>query len=133
MDQSEMTRRILHAFENPHLHILGHATGRLIQRRPPAPIDMDELLEAAARAGIVVEVNGSPRRLDLKATHVRKAVSKGVKLVMSADSHSTRELSNLEYAVAIARKGWARRGDVLNTHEAGEFTSSLKALRSKHR
>jgi DNA polymerase (family 10) len=129
MDRSQMTGRIVRAFDNPHLHILGHATGRLLQRRDPAPIDMDELLDAAARTGIAAEVNGSPHRLDLKAGHVRKALARRIPLVVSADAHSTRELDNLDYAVATARKGWARRGDVLNTQPAPEFTASLRALR----
>ena len=129
MDRAQMTERILHAFDNPHLHILGHATGRLIQKREPAPLDMEAILDKAAERGVVVEVNGNPLRLDLKAEHVRKAVGRGVALVVSADSHSTREIDHLGYAVSTARKGWARRGDILNTLEAGDFSASLRRLR----
>jgi DNA polymerase (family 10) len=129
MDERQMTDRILRAFENPHLHILGHATGRLLQRRPPYALRMEEILDAAVRRGVAIEVNGNPHRLDLKSEYVRQAVERGVKLVVSPDSHSTRELRHVRYAVLTARRGWARRGDVLNTLDAGAFTAALKSMR----
>ena len=129
MDERQMTDRILRAFEDPHLHILGHATGRLIQRRPPYALRMDEILDSAARYGVAIEVNGNPHRLDLKSEYVRQAVERGVKLTISPDSHSTRELGNVRYAVLTARRGWAKRGDVLNTLDAGAFTATLKSMR----
>jgi DNA polymerase (family X) len=129
MDERQMTDRILRAFENPHLHILGHATGRLLQRRPPYALRIDEIIEAAALRGVAIEVNGNPNRLDLKSEYVRKAVDRGVKLVVSPDSHSTREIENVRYAVLTARRGWAKRGDVLNTLEANAFAAKLKEMR----
>jgi DNA polymerase (family 10) len=129
MDERQMTDRILRAFEDPHFHILGHATGRLLQRRPPYALKMDEILDAAAERGVAIEVNGNPNRLDLKSEYVRKAVERGVKLVVSTDSHSTREIENFRYAVLTARRGWAKRGDVLNTLDAGAFAAALKEMR----
>jgi DNA polymerase (family 10) len=129
MDERQMTDRILRAFENPHLHILGHATGRLLQRRPPYGLKIDEIIEAAALRGVAIEVNGNPNRLDLKSEYVRKAVDRGVKLVVGPDSHSTREIENVRYAVLTARRGWAKRSDVLNTLDAVAFAATLKQMR----
>ncbi|HEX8434923.1 DNA polymerase/3'-5' exonuclease PolX [Archangium sp.] len=129
MDEEQMTRRVLQAFENPHLHILGHATGRLIQSRDPYPLRMEAVLDKAAERGVVVEVNGSPARLDLKTEHVRQAVQRGVTLVVSCDAHNTQGLGNLAFAVATARRGWARKGSILNTLPAERFVDRLRKLR----
>ncbi|MFZ5470535.1 MAG: DNA polymerase/3'-5' exonuclease PolX [Myxococcota bacterium] len=127
LDEEKMTRRVLAAFDNPHLHIWGHPTGRLIHRREPVPLRMEEVLDKAAEKGVAIEVNGSPERLDLKAEHVRMALARGVKLVVSTDAHSVEELAvHLPYAVGTARKGWARKQDVLNTLPAAAFLSALR-------
>jgi DNA polymerase (family 10) len=130
MDEEQMTRRVLQAFENPHLHILGHPTGRLIQSRDPYPLRMEEVLDRAAERGVVVEVNGTPARLDLKTEHVRQAVQRGVTLVVSCDAHNTLGLGNLAFAVATARRGWARKGNILNTLPAERFVEKLRKLRA---
>jgi DNA polymerase (family 10) len=129
MDEDQMTRRLLSAMDNPHLNIIGHPTGRLIHEREPYPVRMEEVLDKAAARGVVMEVNGKPARLDLKADHVRQATERGVKLVVSADAHNTADLHHLAFAVATARKGWARKGDVVNTLPAERFISTLKSLR----
>jgi len=129
MDEEQMTRRVLRAFDNPCLHILGHATGRLINSRDPYPLRMEQILDRAAEKGVALEVNGNPHRLDLKAEHVRMALQRGVKLVVSTDAHSVRELGHLRYAVGTARKGWARQSDVLNTLPADRFVSELRQRR----
>ncbi|MET0405189.1 MAG: DNA polymerase/3'-5' exonuclease PolX [Cystobacter sp.] len=130
MDEDQMTRRLLKAFDNPHLHILGHPTGRLMPSRDPYPLRMEEVLDKAAERGVVVEVNGKPERLDLKTEHVRMALERGVKLVVSCDAHRTGDLGNLAFAVATARRGWARRGDVLNTLPPEQFISALRQQRA---
>jgi DNA polymerase (family X) len=129
LDEDRTTRRVLAAFDNPHFHIWGHPTGRLINKREAAGMRMEEILDKAADKKVVVEVNGSPERLDLKAEHVRLALERGVKLVVSTDAHSVGELKNLRYSVATARKGWARKSDVLNTLPADQFAAALKAAR----
>ena len=129
MGEEQMTRRVLRAFDNPCLHILGHATGRLINSRDPYPLRMEQILDRAAEKGVALEVNGNPHRLDLKAEHVRMALQRGVKLVVSTDAHSVRELGHLRYAVGTARKGWARQSDVLNTLPADRFVSELRQRR----
>lgn len=129
LDEEQMTRRMLAAFDNPYLHIWGHPTGRLLQKRDPAAMRMEEIFEKAAEKGVAIEVNGNPDRLDLKAEHVRLALKRGIKLVVSTDAHKVADLNNLRYAVATARKGWARKRDVLNALPADRFTATLRAMR----
>ncbi|GHG73407.1 DNA polymerase/3'-5' exonuclease PolX [Comamonas sp. KCTC 72670] len=129
MDEDQMTRRLLAALDNPCLQILGHPTGRLINSREPYPVRMEELLERAAERGVAVEVNGKPARLDIKAEYVRQAVKRGVRLVVSCDAHQKEDLRNLAFAVATARRGWARKGNVLNTLPADRFISALRDRR----
>ncbi|MGQ0507912.1 MAG: DNA polymerase/3'-5' exonuclease PolX [Myxococcaceae bacterium] len=130
LDEAAMTKRVLHAFDNPFVHVFGHPTGRLINTRPAYGLKLEAVFEKAAARGVVVEVNGNPHRLDLKAEQVRQALKAGVKLVVSSDSHSREEVrTNLMFAVATARKGWARKGDVLNTLPPDAFVRSLKELR----
>jgi DNA polymerase (family 10) len=127
MDEDQMTRRLLAALDNPHLHILGHPTGRLLQSREPYPVRMEDVLERAAERGVAVEINGKPARLDIKAEYVRQAVQRGVRLVVSCDAHRREDLRNLAFAVATARRGWARKKDVLNTLPAEAFIAALRA------
>ncbi|ATB47124.1 phosphoesterase [Corallococcus macrosporus DSM 14697] len=129
MDEDQMTRRLLAALDNPCLQILGHPTGRLINSREPYPVRMDEVLARAAERGVAVEVNGKPARLDIKAEYVRQAVKRGVRLVVSCDAHQKEDLRNLAFAVATARRGWARKGDVLNTLPADRFVTALRERR----
>lgn len=126
-DEEAMTRRVLAALDNPRFMIWGHPTGRLLLKREPAPMRMEEILDKAAQKGVAVEVNGCPERLDLKPLHVRLALERGLKLVASTDAHSVKELdAHLPLAVATARKGWARPEDVLNTRDAAGFLSGLR-------
>lgn len=125
-DEAAMTRRVLNAFDNPHLHIWGHPTGRLLLKREAAPMRMEELLDKAATRGIVVEVNGCPERMDLKPEHVRLALQRGLKLSLSTDAHSVEELkSHLTWAVVTARRGWARKTDVINALDVKAFRRAI--------
>ena len=126
MDEAQMTERVLRALDNPFLQILGHPTGRLLAHRDPYPLHMERVLDRAAERGVAVEVNGNPRRLDLKAEHVRLAVERGVKLVVSCDAHGVEDLGNLPYAVGNARRGWARKSDVLNTLGPDAFVKAVR-------
>lgn len=130
LDEARMTARVLRAIEHPRLQILGHLTGRLIQEREPYPLTLEPIFELAAERGVAIEVNGNPHRLDLKAEHVRMALARKVKLVTSVDAHSIPDLRNVRYAVATARRGWARRGDVLNTLDAEGFRRALRGARA---
>jgi DNA polymerase (family 10) len=113
--KEEMTRRIIQAIENPHVHIIAHPTGRLLGKRDPYEVDMDKLLDAAKANGKIMELNAFPDRLDLNDLHCRKAREKGVKIAISTDSHWTEHLHWIKYGIATARRGWLEPEDVVNT------------------
>ncbi|QQR92328.1 MAG: DNA polymerase/3'-5' exonuclease PolX [Candidatus Iainarchaeum archaeon] len=110
----EMTKRLLTAMENEYLTFLGHPTGRLLNQRNPYEYDIEKILETAASNRIAVEVNAFPSRMDFDADHIRLALQKKVKLVINTDSHSTQNLDFMEFGIAQARRGWAKKEDVLN-------------------
>jgi DNA polymerase (family 10) len=126
MDEAAMTRRVGAALALPVFKIWGHARGRLIGRRPPFACRMDEILDTAASARVAIEVNGDPHRLDLDPHWIRAARARGLRFVISVDAHSVSELGNLRYGVDTARRGWVRRGEVLNTLPAAEFAAAVK-------
>ena len=126
LPRAEMTRRVIHAMENPHVDILFHPTGRILQKREPYEIDIDAVIQAARRTGTALEVDAFPDRLDLKDEHIRKAVEAGVKLMIDSDAHNVAHLSYLQFGIAAARRGWAKRSDVLNTLPLNAFLASLK-------
>ena len=104
LEREEMTERILAAIENPHTQIVGHPTGRLVLRRDAYAYDMERILDAAHKHGVIMEANASPERLDLKDTHLRMARDHGVKIVISTDAHTTRGLEAMRYGVQMARR-----------------------------
>jgi DNA polymerase (family 10) len=113
--REQMTKRLLAAIRNPRVSIIAHPTGRLLGEREPYAVDMAAVLREAARCGVAMEVNAYPLRLDLNDIHVRMAKDLGVPLVISTDTHVMTQLDQMAYGVAVARRGWAERGDVLNT------------------
>jgi DNA polymerase (family 10) len=116
-DPDAQTARIVTAMRNPSVHAIGHLTGRKIGRRPGFDVHVDQILEAALETGTALEVNASPRRLDLAEDHVRRAVDAGVTLTISSDAHQPSELDNLRFGIATAQRGWARAADVLNCRD----------------
>ncbi|HEX5513062.1 MAG TPA: DNA polymerase/3'-5' exonuclease PolX [Gammaproteobacteria bacterium] len=116
LPEARQTERIIRALDNPHVHILAHPSGRLLQQRPPYAVDLERILRAAKERGVAVEVNGQPPRMDLDDVHCRLAREMGVKLVISTDAHSTAQLDNMRFGVAQARRGWVEAKNVLNTH-----------------
>jgi DNA polymerase (family X) len=125
MDSDQMTARLLRALSSPFFKIWGHPLGRLIQSRPPLECRMEEVLDAAARSRCAIEVNGDPHRLDLEPRWIRAARERGIKFLVSTDAHSTAGMQALQYGVAMARRGWLTRGEVLNTLEPGEFKEAV--------
>ncbi len=121
MEEREMTERICRAIENPHVDAIGHPTGRLIGRREPYKVDMDTVISAAARHGKALEINSSFKRLDLKDSHARKAVTAGVKIIVSTDAHRARHLDRIVFGVATARRGWVKKSDVINTYPLSDL------------
>ena len=124
--REEMTERLLAALENPYTQILAHPTGRLVLRRDPYDYDMEKIFDAAKNRGVIVECNAYPERLDLRDVHLRMAKSRGVRIVISTDSHATRHLKFMPYGVATARRGWIEKKDVVNTLPLAEFLASLR-------
>ena len=130
LGRAAMTERILAAIENPHTQIIAHPTGRVLLRRDPFEYEMEKVLEACAKHGVAMECNSYPDRLDLKDVYLRMCKEKGVKVVISTDSHNTSNLSFMRYGVTMARRGWLEKKDVINTLPVEEF---LGALRGKKR
>jgi DNA polymerase (family X) len=130
-DKAQMTERLLRAIAHPGVDILGHPTGRRILKRPPYPVDMDAVLDAAARHGVAVEINCQIERLDLNEIHAQLARARGVPLVISSDAHSGRALGSLRWGVLVARRAWLTAADVLNTRPFDEFRASLRRHRSR--
>jgi DNA polymerase (family 10) len=114
-DQAAMTRRLVRACENPHVHVIGHPTARSIGRRPPVDADWDEVFRAAARTGTAMEIDSFPDRLDLPADLIRRAKRLGVKFSIDTDAHSLGHHRNIRYGVGTAQRGWLTPDDVINT------------------
>jgi DNA polymerase (family 10) len=127
MDSAAMTERMLAAIQNPYTQIIAHPTGRLLLRREAFHYDMEKVLDACARHGAAMECNCYPDRLDLKDVYLRMCKERGVKVVVSTDSHSTRNLSFIRYGVTMARRGWLEKADVLNTLPVERFLEVLRA------
>ncbi|MGH2908044.1 MAG: DNA polymerase/3'-5' exonuclease PolX, partial [Solirubrobacteraceae bacterium] len=115
MAAREMTARVCHALQSPHVSCLSHPTGRLLTRRPESAVDLERVYAVAVEQGVALEVNGLPPRLDLSGEHVRDALQAGARIVCSTDAHSVAGLANMAFSVATARRGWASAADVLNT------------------
>jgi DNA polymerase (family 10) len=125
MDSEQMTRRLLRALRSPFFKIWGHPLGRLVQSRAPLECRMEEVLDAIAVSRAAIEVNGDPRRLDLEPRWIRAARERGIKFVISTDAHSTAALSAVQYGVAMARRGWLKSDEILNTRDARAFVQAV--------
>lgn len=128
---AQQTDRILAAIANPGVHVIGHLTGRILGWRPAYPVEITAIAQAAAETGTALEVNGSPRRLDLSGEMVRTAVLAGAAITISSDAHSVPELSYVDNAVPTARRGWAEAVDVLNCRSLDELLAFV--ARKKNR
>jgi len=130
MDSEKMTRRIVTAMQIPVFKIWGHAQGRLIQSRPPFDCDMLRILDVIAGSNAAVEINGDPFRLDMEPRWVREARKRKIKFTISVDAHSTGALQNVKYGVAMARRGWVRKGEVLNALPLLQFKKAVNPARA---
>jgi len=133
LSRTEQTARTIRAMENPHVDILFHPTGRLISRREPIELDMEAVIAAAKRTGTALEIDAYPDRSDLRDAHVRMAVRAGVRLVIDTDAHDPEHYRFLDLGVAIARRGWACRADVLNTRRLPDLLKWLRTPKKKRR
>ncbi len=113
--RAQITSRILEAIENPFVRVIGHPTGRLINRRPAYDVDMEAVIAAASRTGTFLEINANPMRLDLDEVHAAAAKRAGVKLVISTDAHSTKGLELMRCGIMQGRRAGLEAADVANT------------------
>jgi DNA polymerase (family 10) len=129
-DGAQMTDRELRALECPWVDVLGHPTGRLLLKREPVRLDVEQIIGAAARNGVALEINCQVDRLDLNEAHARAARERGVRLVISTDAHSLSALANQRWGVQVARRAWTSPADVLNALPVDEMRRSLRRHRS---
>jgi DNA polymerase (family 10) len=125
--RAELTTRTLNAIRSPHVDIIAHPAGRMIQTRDDLDLDWEAVYAAAAGNGTALEVNGSPHRLDLSAERARRAVAAGCILTIDSDAHHTGELDDTRWGVAQARRGWVTAADVLNTRSRADLLAWVAA------
>jgi DNA polymerase (family 10) len=124
--REKVMQRVLRALRNPHVDILGHPTGRLIPDREGADLDMEAVFAAAAENGVALEINAHPARLDLDDANARRARELGVPICIDTDAHSEADFDMLFYGVAIARRAWLTREDVINAWPVEKILAWLK-------
>ncbi|HID51518.1 MAG TPA: DNA polymerase/3'-5' exonuclease PolX, partial [Anaerolineae bacterium] len=124
--REQATQRILNAIHNPHVDMIAHPSGRLIGERPPADLDMEAILQAAAETGTIMEVNANPHRLDLKDIYVRRAMALGVKIAINTDAHNAEQFNLLHFGVGTAQRGWATAVNVINTWPLEQLLAWLR-------
>jgi DNA polymerase (family 10) len=129
MDERAMTDRMVAAIEHPWIDAIGHPTGRKIETRPPYALDVERVIEAAARTHTMLEINSSPDRRDLNEVHARAAAEAGVLILVDSDAHSVRNLDLLRYGIATARRAWLTPAHVANTRPWKEFAPLRKRAR----
>jgi len=124
LSRKKQTERIIKSMDNPYFHILGHATGRLINEREPYEVDMESIMKAAKERGCFLELNAYPDRLDLNDTDCKKDM--GIKIATSTDAHSVNDLNFMRFGIGQARRGWLEKDDVLNTRSWKDMQKLLK-------
>jgi DNA polymerase (family 10) len=126
LPRAEQTARVRRAIENPNVDILFHPTGRLINKRPPIELDMEEIIAVAKRTGTVMEVNSFPERSDLKDEYIRKCIDAGIKIAINSDGHAVAHFGLLDNGISQARRGWAEKKDVINAWPMEKMLKFLK-------
>jgi DNA polymerase (family 10) len=126
LDRAAMTDRMLACIENPYTQIIGHPTGRRLLSRESFDYDMEKVLDACAKHGVAMECNSYPERLDLRDVYLRMCKERGVKVVISTDSHNTMHLPYMRYGVTMARRGWLEKANVINTLPVDQFLAALR-------
>lgn len=124
--REEITARLLKAIHNPHVDIIGHPSGRLLPNREGADLDWEAVLTAAQDAGVALEINANPSRLDLDEVHARRAAQLGILLTINTDAHSPTDFDLAEYGVSVARRAGLTAAQVLNTWQPKEIRRWLQ-------
>ncbi len=130
MGAAQMTERIVRAIEHPLVDAIGHPSGRKIERRRPYEFDVEQVIEAAARTGTMLEINSSPDRRDLNDLSARAAAAAGVPIVINCDAHRIGGFEVARYGIATARRGWLTAAEVANTRPWAEVAAMRKRSRS---
>ncbi|MGQ9608614.1 MAG: DNA polymerase/3'-5' exonuclease PolX [bacterium] len=125
LDESDMTKRVISAIENRFVHIVGHPTGRLLAKREPYKINIDEVISASAENNKSLELNAYPDRLDLKDIDCKKAKEHNVKIAINTDAHSISDLGFMKFGIYTARRGWLEKKDVINTLSLSDLMKFL--------
>jgi len=123
--KEQMTQRLINALKHPYVDVIGHPTGRLLGKREAYEVDWDQVFEVAAAEGKFLEINAFPTRLDLPDTLVREAKKRGIKFVINTDAHHSSQLDNMRFGVAVARRGWCGKSDIINALSTAEFAKAL--------
>ncbi len=124
--KEEITKRLLKALESPYVDIISHPTNRLINERESSEADWEKVFEVAAKNNKILEINAYPNRLDLRDDLVREALRFGVKFIINTDTHEVSQMSNMKFGVAVARRGWATKKDIVNTLDWTSFAKRFK-------
>jgi len=130
MTEKNMTARMVAATEHPWIDAIGHPTGRKIAKREPYKVDIDALIEAAARTGTMLEINGAPDRRDLDDVHARAAAEAGVNILIDSDAHGAERLEHVKWAVATARRAWLGPEQIANTRSWKAFAGLRKRAKA---
>ncbi|MGH9312000.1 MAG: DNA polymerase/3'-5' exonuclease PolX [Vicinamibacterales bacterium] len=130
-EEAQMTDRILRAIENPWVDVLGHPTGRRLLKRAPYAVNIERVIDTAARLGVAMEINSHPHRLDLNDAQARLARARGVAIVVDSDAHTPAEFDLLRWGIIIARRAWLRADDVLNTLSVDQLRKRLRRNRRR--
>ena len=124
--EEAMTERIIRAMNNPYVRVIGHPTGRILERREPYAVDVSRLIREAAATNTVLELNSYPDRLDLAAPYVREAINAGVRISIDTDAHDESALSLIDYGVSQARRAWVEKDRVINCLPWNEFEKYMR-------
>ena len=125
MDSEEMTKRVLEGLAPKKVKILGHPTGRLLNKREGYELNWDKIFDFCLKNDKWLEINAWPARLDLPDSLVREAVKNGVKIIINTDAHSTEEMDLMPFGVSVARKGWAEKGDIVNALNCDKINQEI--------
>ena len=126
MNKINMTHRVIKGLSHPKAKVLAHPTGRLLNQRSGYELNWKEIFNFCNDNNKALEINSWPTRLDLSDQIIRQAINLQVKMVINTDSHASYQMENMKYGVAMARRGWAEKNDILNTLEYNDFTKWLK-------
>ena len=126
MDRKTMTQRIITAMKNPHVDIIAHPTGRILQKRDEYLVDFDKVLQVAKQTKTILEISSSPQRLDLRDIYIRRAKQEGIKMIINTDAHIRDQLDLMEFGISQARRGWLEKESVVNTYSIDKLLKSFK-------